>query len=109
MVPPQVFGHACPDIPMTASAGAGSRRQQWQRNAAVDASPVAHPGGLCEQRSGAAMPDAAAPATPYVFLSYASADGDRALVIADLLEGQGSAAWIDQHSGLATDGRLPAC
>jgi hypothetical protein len=36
--------------------------------------------------------------TPYVFLSYASADRERALVVADLLEGRGISVWIDRKS-----------
>jgi predicted ATPase len=36
--------------------------------------------------------------TPYVFLSYASADRERALVVADLLEGRGVSVWIDRKS-----------
>jgi non-specific serine/threonine protein kinase len=36
--------------------------------------------------------------TPYVFLSYASADRERALRLADLLEAQGIAVWIDRKS-----------
>src|SRR5258708_2957744 len=36
------------------------------------------------------------PAGPYVFLSYASADRERALRIADLLEKQGVSVWLDR-------------
>jgi TIR domain len=36
--------------------------------------------------------------TPYVFLSYASADRDRALQIADLVEARGVSVWIDRKS-----------
>src|SRR5712692_3023265 len=35
---------------------------------------------------------------PFVFLSYASADRERALRIADLLESRGVAVWIDRKS-----------
>ena len=35
---------------------------------------------------------------PYVFLSYASADRERALRIADLLEAHGVSVWIDRKS-----------
>lgn len=35
---------------------------------------------------------------PYVFLSYASADRDRALAIADKLEAAGIAVWIDRQA-----------
>src|SRR5712692_8260507 len=35
---------------------------------------------------------------PYVFLSYASADRDRALHIADRLEALGIPVWIDRRS-----------
>src|ERR671932_299632 len=40
------------------------------------------------------------PASPSrnVFLSYASADRERALRIADLLEAQGIPVWIDRHN-----------
>ena len=44
------------------------------------------------------MPEQPEHATPYVFLSYASADRERALRIADLLKGQGIRVWIDRHS-----------
>jgi predicted ATPase len=36
--------------------------------------------------------------SPYVFLSYASADRERALQIADLLEARGVSVWIDRKS-----------
>jgi non-specific serine/threonine protein kinase len=36
--------------------------------------------------------------TPYAFLSYASADRERALVVADLLEGRDISVWIDRKS-----------
>jgi hypothetical protein len=36
--------------------------------------------------------------TPYVFLSYASADRERVLRIADLFEGHGVSVWIDRKS-----------
>src|ERR1700680_3438047 len=36
--------------------------------------------------------------SPYVFLSYASADRGRAARTADLLEAQGVAVWIDRKS-----------
>jgi predicted ATPase len=36
--------------------------------------------------------------SPYVFLSYASADRERALHIAELLEAQGISIWIDRKS-----------
>src|ERR1700738_3682882 len=36
--------------------------------------------------------------TPYVFLSYASADREKALHIADLLEAHGLSVWIDRKS-----------
>ncbi len=35
---------------------------------------------------------------PYVFLSYASSDRERALGIADLLEAQGVTVWLDRRS-----------
>src|SRR5712692_2209975 len=35
---------------------------------------------------------------PYIFLSYASADRERALRIADLLEVHGIPVWIDRKS-----------
>jgi hypothetical protein len=35
---------------------------------------------------------------PYVFLSYASADRERALHLADLLEAQGISVWVDRKS-----------
>ena len=35
---------------------------------------------------------------PYVFLSYASADRERALHLADLLEARGVSVWIDRKS-----------
>ncbi len=35
---------------------------------------------------------------PYVFLSYASADREWALRIADLLEAQRIPVWMDRHS-----------
>jgi hypothetical protein len=35
---------------------------------------------------------------PYVFLSYASVDRERALKIADLLAGRGIGVWIDRQS-----------
>ena len=35
---------------------------------------------------------------PYAFLSYASADRERALGIADLLEQHQTAVWIDRRS-----------
>ncbi|HEX2172547.1 MAG TPA: AAA family ATPase, partial [Dehalococcoidia bacterium] len=38
------------------------------------------------------------PETQYIFLSYASADRERAIHIADLLEEQGIAVWMDRHS-----------
>ena len=44
------------------------------------------------------MPEPSDLPAPYVFLSYASADRERALRIADLLEGQGVRVWIDRHS-----------
>ena len=44
------------------------------------------------------MLDPAAPAAPYVFLSYASADRERALHVADLLEGEGIRVWLDRQS-----------
>jgi TIR domain len=37
-------------------------------------------------------------AYPYVFLSYASADRERAFLIADLLESKGVSVWIDRRS-----------
>src|SRR6202022_3197596 len=36
--------------------------------------------------------------TPYVFLSYASADRERALRVTHLLEAQGISVWIDRTS-----------
>lgn len=39
-----------------------------------------------------------AQAALYVFLSYASADRERALEIADLLEAEGISVWIDRKS-----------
>src|SRR3712207_2277523 len=35
---------------------------------------------------------------PYVFLSYASADRERALQLADALEAAGVSAWVDRRS-----------
>src|SRR5579885_2273566 len=43
------------------------------------------------------MASGSAPASPYVFLSYASADRSRALAIANLLEAHGIAVWIDRR------------
>src|SRR3954464_940444 len=40
----------------------------------------------------------AAPTAPYAFISYASADRDRALAVADALAGAGVAAWLDRRS-----------
>ncbi len=40
----------------------------------------------------------AKPAAPYVFLSYASADRERALSIADALEQAGVRVWVDRRS-----------
>jgi hypothetical protein len=37
-------------------------------------------------------------AAPYVFLSYASVDRDKALHVADLLEARGIPVWIDRKS-----------
>src|SRR3712207_80400 len=39
-----------------------------------------------------------ASARPYVFLSYASADRERALAIADRLEQDGVRVWVDRSS-----------
>src|SRR5438105_2987423 len=38
------------------------------------------------------------PADPYVFLSYASSDRGRALVLADHLEAAGAPVWMDRTS-----------
>ena len=43
------------------------------------------------------MPEPSDLPVPYVFLSYASADRERALRIADLLKRPGSRVWIDRH------------
>src|SRR6478672_1530083 len=43
-------------------------------------------------------PAPAIPAGPYAFVSYASADRDRALAVADALEGAGIAVWLDRRS-----------
>ena len=44
------------------------------------------------------MPDRLDRSAPYIFLSYASADREWALHIADRLEGQGLSVWTDLHS-----------
>ena len=44
------------------------------------------------------QPDQPKGTAPYVFLSYASADRERALDIADRLEATGVPVWIDRHS-----------
>src|SRR5438046_5831681 len=44
------------------------------------------------------MPSPDRPAGPYVFLSYASADRERALRIADRLEAESVSVWIDRKS-----------
>src|SRR5436190_7346258 len=44
------------------------------------------------------MMSSTTPVRPYVFLSYASADRERALQIANLLEANGVAVWIDRKS-----------
>src|SRR5436305_15174838 len=36
--------------------------------------------------------------TPYVFLSYASADRQRALHVADAIEARGMSVWVDRKS-----------
>src|SRR5947199_9868217 len=37
-------------------------------------------------------------AAPYVFLSYASAEQDRALAVADALQQAGITIWLDRHA-----------
>src|SRR5947209_17728489 len=56
--------------------------------------PQAHAG-----QTGSAYTVNADPAAsrPYVFLSYASAEQDRALVIAAALQQAGIAVWLDRH------------
>jgi hypothetical protein len=44
------------------------------------------------------MPSPDSPAGPYVFLSYAIADRERALRIADRLEGSDISVWLDRKS-----------
>src|SRR5436305_308549 len=44
------------------------------------------------------MATEATQAAPYVFLSYASPDRERALQIADRLEANGVSVWIDRKS-----------
>ena len=41
---------------------------------------------------------------PYAFVSYASAERERALRIADLLEGQGVPVWIDRVAAALREG-----
>src|SRR5438105_2937887 len=44
------------------------------------------------------MPEQPATSAPYLFLSYASAERERALAIADALEAAGVRVWIDRHA-----------
>ncbi len=53
---------------------------------------------MSEQLDQLDQPEQPKGTTPYVFLSYASADRERALQIADCLEAAGVPVWIDRHS-----------
>ena len=43
------------------------------------------------------------PDAPYVFLSYASADRERAMAVAEALERAGVRVWLDRFTGDARD------